>query len=584
MSICGSVPNLSAPNLPNPRRCQRSVAVYSFCPLPHPPNPQAALEGWQSRTVKARAAIMFKFHQVSAPVARRARVTNGRWRYHCHLIPPHPLGALLPYTNYPTSSTHASPTSLKPPFLPIPPEQLLEDHADELAAIVTAESGKNRSESLASIAKGNETVEYACGLPSLVQCKKEEVSRGVHCEDQRDPVGIVASIVPFNFPIMVPMWTTPIALTMGNCVILKPSEKVPLTMHRVSRLMAQAGVPPGVFQMVQGTREVVETLCDHPKVSAVTFVGSSPVAKAVADRCRKHHKKVIALGGAKNHLVVLPDAEPKSAATDIVTSFAGAAGQRCMAASVLLLVGNEGSTADDSVLAEVVKKAAALKAGVGNGEVGAVIDAASQAKILAYINRSEKEDGATILVDGRSWAAVGGDAGGPGRITGGTWVGPTVILHKSAADAAVREEIFGPVLSVVRVGSWDEALAIENANPFGNAACIYTSVGAHANYFTPRFRAGMIGVNVGIPVPREPFAFGGLYGTLSKYGDMDITGEGCVEFFTNRRKITSRWPTAGIPALMHAPADAAATASRAADAAAAAAALPKDVANFNGNM
>jgi methylmalonic acid semialdehyde dehydrogenase len=465
----------------------------------------AVFGDWSSRTIKSRAAVMFKFHQ------------------------------------------------------------LLIDRADELADIIIKENGKNRSEALASIAKGNETVEYACSLPQIVQGKKEEVSRGVFCEDMREPLGIVGAIVPFNFPIMVPMWTLPISLTMGNCVILKPSEKVPMTMRKVAELLLEAGVPPGVFQMVNGTKDVVEALCDHPNIRGITFVGSSPVAQIVSSRCRGLNKKVIALGGAKNHLVCLPDCEVNSAANDIVTSFAGAAGQRCMAASVLLIVGNEGSCAD--VLDKVVAKAALLKPGVGPGEVGPVIDHGAKERILGYINNAVDKDGATCLVDGRGWAT---GAGGPGATPGGSWVGPTVLLHKSAENAAVREEIFGPVLSVVRVDSWEEAIRIENSNPFGNAACIYTSVGAHANWFSARFRAGMIGVNVGIPVPREPFAFGGLYGTLSKFGDMDITGEGCIEFFSNRRKVTSRWPC-DLSSKISAPKSSAAAAE-------------KDVANFNGQM
>jgi len=428
---------------------------------------EAAFPAWSSRTVKSRAAVMFRFHQ------------------------------------------------------------LLEEHAEELALLVTKESGKNHAEAIASVAKANETVEWACSMPQVSQGKILQVSRGVTCQDLREPLGVVASVVPFNFPIMVPMWTCPIALTAGNCVILKPSEKVPTTMARVAELLAKAGVPPGVFQMVQGTREAVERLCDHPSIQALTFVGSSPVAEAVASRCRALHKKCIALGGAKNHLVVLPDCEPSSAAHDIVSSFAGAAGQRCMAASVLVMVGD-----CKHVLDMVVEKASQLQRGTGKGQVGAVIDEGAKARILKYINESEQRDGARVLVDGRGWA----------KQTPGNWVGPTVMLHKSAADPACKEEIFGPVLSVLQVSTWEEALAIENANPFGNAACIYTSVGSHAEYFQHRFRAAMIGVNIGIPVPREPFSFGGMYGTLSKYGDMDITGEGCLEFFTNRRKITSKWP------------------------------------------
>lgn len=397
--------------------------------------------------------------------------------------------------------------------------------ADELADLVVLENGKNKMEALASVLKGNETVEYACSLPQLAQGRTLQVSRGITCQESRDPLGVVASIVPFNFPIMVPMWTVPIALTMGNCVILKPSEKVPLTMYRVASLLIEAGVPKGVFQIINGAIEPVTRLCDHPDVAAVTFVGSSHVAQLVARRCRALDKRVLALGGAKNHLVALPDADNEMAAKDIVASFAGCAGQRCMAASVLLIVGES-----TSLLDLIVEKTKELKRGTDAGQVGAVIDLASKNRILKYINEAEAS-GVKVLVDGRSWASE----------PAGTWVGPTVLLHTNPEDPAMKDEIFGPVLSIYHVKSFDEAIAIENNNDYGNAASVYTSNGAYAEYFQSRFRAGMIGVNIGIPVPREPFSFGGMYGTKSKYGDMDITGDGCMEFFSTRRKITSKW-------------------------------------------
>lgn len=394
-----------------------------------------------------------------------------------------------------------------------------------MADLVVQENGKNKAEALASVAKGNETVEWACSIPQLAQGKVLQVSRGIMCQDLREPLGIVASIVPFNFPAMVPMWTVPIALTCGNCVILKPSEKVPITMTRIAQLLHQAGVPPGVFQVIQGQVECVNAICDHPEIRAVSFVGSSKVAEIVAKRCRALNKRVVALGGAKNHLVALPDADPEMAASDIVASFAGCAGQRCMAASVLLLVGD-----CQTILDKIVEKSKALVRGTDPGQVGAIIDKASKDRILGYIDESDKA-GASVLVDGRSWA----------KIQPGNWVGPTVLLHTNPADRALHDEIFGPVLSVLRVNSFDEALQIENACPYGNAASVYTTIGAHADYFQTRFRAAMIGVNIGVPVPREPFSFGGMYGTTSKFGDMDITGDGCLEFFTNRRKITSKW-------------------------------------------
>jgi len=406
---------------------------------------------------------------------------------------------------------------------------LVRDNAQELAEIIVHENGKNITEALADLAKGNETVEYACSLPQLVQGKILRVSSEAVCQDRRDALGIVTSIVPFNFPFMVPMWTVPMALVLGNCMILKPSEKVPLTMTKVVDLFEKAGLPEGVFQMIQGKEEAVSPLLEHPSVKAVTFVGSSPVAKLVADKCHSLNKRVIALGGAKNHLVVLDDCDIEQTASDIVVSFAGCAGQRCMAASVLLLVGDQ-----PAVLESVVKKAKAIVPGCDPGQCGPVIDKISYDKILMILAEAES-NGAEILLDGRKdmWAMD--------EKRGGYWIGPTIIHHKSSSDHALQKEIFGPVLSVYTCKSWEEAIAIENSNAFGNAACIYTNNGGNAEWFTNRFRSGMLGVNIGIPVPREPFSFGGLYGTLSKYGDMDITGDGGVEFFTNRIKITSKF-------------------------------------------
>mmetsp|Transcript_94545 Transcript_94545/g.216271 ORF Transcript_94545/g.216271 Transcript_94545/m.216271 type:complete len:529 (-) Transcript_94545:307-1893(-) len=408
---------------------------------------------------------------------------------------------------------------------------LIREHADELADLIVLENGKNKAEALADVAKGNETVEYACSLPQVAQGKILEVSGGIHCRDERVPLGVVACVVPFNFPLMVPMWTTPIALVMGNCVVLKPSEKVPLTMRRVCELMQQAGFPAGVFNTVNGTAAVVNALIDSPVVRAVTFVGSSKVAELVATRCHKLHKRVVSLGGAKNHLVALPDADVNQTATDVVASFAGCCGQRCMAASVLLVVDPDGATFQP-LLDAVVKLAGSLKPGQAAGEVGPLIDEAAYKRVNQYVTTSTETHGATLALDGRGWQTADQT---------GFYVGPTVMVHSDKQDPSLHEEIFGPVLSVFRVSTPEEALEIENANPYGNAACVYTRSGGAAEYMVSRFRAGMLGVNVGIPVPREPFSFGGLYGTQSKYGDGDITGDAAIEFFSTRRKVTVRW-------------------------------------------
>lgn len=292
----------------------------------------------------------------------------------------------------------------------------------------------------------------------------------------------------------------------------------------VASLFKEAGVPDGIFQTVNGTKSVVEGLIDHPDVKAVSFVGSTPVAKAVALRARAQKKRCCALGGAKNHMCVLPDADFDMCTSDIMNSFAGSTGQRCMAASVLLMVGKFPPT----FIEMLTSKAKALKAGQEKGEIGPVIDQASKDKILRYINEAVERDGAEILVDGRSWCDKKG-----------FWVGPTILRHKSKEDAAMKEEIFGPVLSVYEVATKEEAIAIENSNPFGNAAAIYTSVGQHSEWFLNRFSAAMLGVNIGVPVPREPFSFGGM--NESNYGDHDLTGEGGMEFFTQCKKITQKW-------------------------------------------
>jgi acyl-CoA reductase-like NAD-dependent aldehyde dehydrogenase len=293
---------------------------------------------------------------------------------------------------------------------------------------------------------------------------------------------------------------------------------------QVMEIIKRAGIPDGVVQIVNGTVPVVEAICDHPDIPAISFVGSSKVAEIVAHRGRKNNKRVLALGAAKNHLVALRDCNADMCSTDIMQSFTGCAGQRCMAASALITVQQQ-----DDLIAQIVAKASKLTPGQGAGQMGPIIDQAAVDRCHRYIEEAVSKNGAKLLLDGRSWT----------NAQPGYWIGPTILFHTSAQDPAFREEIFGPILSIVQVETREEAVAIENASPYGNAACIYTTVGAHAEWFTARFSAGMVGVNIGVPVPREPFSFGGW--NASRYGDLDITGEGGLEFWTRRKKITTKW-------------------------------------------
>jgi malonate-semialdehyde dehydrogenase (acetylating) / methylmalonate-semialdehyde dehydrogenase len=404
---------------------------------------------------------------------------------------------------------------------------LLERHLDELAALITEEHGKIRSEAEAELAKAIELTEFACSLPQIVTGEVLEVSRGVECRTDRYPIGIVASIAPFNFPSMVPHWTIPNALALGNCMLLKPSELVPLSAGRIAELLTEAGLPSGVFNVVHGGQEVVEAICDHPGISGVTFVGSTKVAKLVYRRASGNLKRVLALGGAKNHLFVLPDANADMASGNIVASMSGCAGQRCMAASVMLAVSEA-----DHIVSRIVEQARSV---IPGETLGPVISQAAKQRIEHYISEAESA-GAKVLLDGRN-ARV------PGR-EGGYWIGPTIIDYVRPDMSIAREEVFGPVLAIIRTRDVDQALSIENASPYGNAAAVFTENGAIARYVTDRASAGMVGVNVGVPVPREPFSFGGW--NESRFGVGDITGRGSIEFWTQMKKTTTKWtPQAG---------------------------------------
>jgi malonate-semialdehyde dehydrogenase (acetylating)/methylmalonate-semialdehyde dehydrogenase len=399
---------------------------------------------------------------------------------------------------------------------------LLEKNLQELANLVMEENGKTLSEGIAEIEKSIELTEFACSLPQLVQGEMLEVSRGVECRTEHVPLGVVASIVPFNFPSMVPNWTIPNALALGNCMILKPSEKVPLSAGRLASLLKEAGLPDGVFNVIHGDRAMVEAICDHPGIEAVSFVGSTKVAKIVYQRATASYKRCLALGGAKNHLMVLPDAILGMTAQNVIASMAGCAGQRCMAASAMVGVGNV-----DDIIERICDEARKMIPGTN---LGAVISKESKDRIEKYITEAE-EQGATILVDGRNAVVEGKEEG--------TYVGATVIDFVRPEMAIAREEVFGPVISIMRTDTVDEALAIENASPYGNAASVFTQNGGMARYIIERANAGMIGVNVGVPVPREPFSFGGW--NESRFGVGDITGKSSIEFWTKLKKSTVKW-------------------------------------------
>ena len=399
---------------------------------------------------------------------------------------------------------------------------LLETHMDELAEIVHIENGKTLSEAKAEVLKGIELCEFACSLPQLINDEVQEVSQGVECRTAHLPLGIVASITPFNFPFMVPLWTIPNAVALGNCMILKPSEKVPLSAQRIAALLSEAGLPAGVLNIVNGDRQIVEAICDHPDIEAVSFVGSTRVAKIVYQRATSNLKRCTALGGAKNHLIVLPDAQEEMAATNIAASMAGCAGQRCMAASAMVAVGNV-----DHIINRLCAEAKQIVPGLN---LGAVISKEAKERIEQYIDEAEA-GGAKILVDGRNAVVEGKE--------GGYYVGPTIIDYVKPEMRIAKEEVFGPVLAIIRTSTVDEAIAIENSSEYGNASSVFTQNGGMAKYVMERASAGMVGVNIGVPVPREPFSFGGW--NESKFGTADITGKSSVHFWTKLKKTTTKW-------------------------------------------
>ncbi len=400
--------------------------------------------------------------------------------------------------------------------------QLLEDNIDELAKLVQIENGKTYGESKAEVLKSIELCEFAVSMPQIVTNEIQEVSRGVECRIERKPLGVVACISPFNFPNMVPHWTVPNALVLGNCVVLKPSELVPLSAMRMAELLKEAGLPDGVFNVVNGGKEVVEAICDHPDIKATSFVGSTRVAKIVYKRSSSNLQRCVALGGAKNHLLVFPDANVNMTANNVVASMSGCAGQRCMAASVMVGV--------DDIQHIIDKMIEESKSIIPGDNLGSVISAEAKERIESYITEAEAQ-GAKILVDGRNTTVPGKEDG--------FYVGPTIIDHVKPDMKVAKEEIFGPVISIIRAKDLDEAIRIENGSNYGNAAAVFTQSGGLAKRVIEKVSAGMVGVNIGVPVPREPFSFGGW--NESKFGVGDITGRSSIEFWTQNKKTTTKW-------------------------------------------
>ena len=400
--------------------------------------------------------------------------------------------------------------------------QLLEKYRTELVALVSEENGKTSAEAAAEVDKSIELTEFATSLPQLCAGEIEIVSRGVECRSERHPLGVVASISPFNFPNMVPNWTIPNALALGNTMILKPSEQVPLSANRIAEILAEAGLPKGVLNVVHGAQAAVEAICDHPGIDAVSFVGSTKVAKIVYQRATSNLKRALCLGGAKNHLIVLPDANEEMTASDVAASMTGCAGQRCMAASAMVAVGKVDAIIDR--LCEETKKI------IPGKNLGAIISQQAKERIEGYIAEAEAQ-GAKILVDGRDATVEGKE--------NGYYVGPTVIDFVTPDMKIAKEEVFGPVLAILRTSTLDEAIEIENNSPYGNAASVFTQSGGLAKYVADHASAGMIGVNIGVPVPREPFSFGGW--NESKFGTGDITGESSIGFWTKLKKTTTKW-------------------------------------------
>ena len=409
--------------------------------------------------------------------------------------------------------------------------EIVNNRIDEIAEVITAEHGKVLSDARGEVQRGLEVVEFACGIPHLLKGEySDQVSTDVDTFSFREPLGVVAGITPFNFPAMVPMWMFPIAIACGNTFVLKPSERDPSAANLIAEMWAEAGLPAGVFNVVHGDKLAVDTLLDSPDVAAVSFVGSTPIARYIHERGSANGKRVQALGGAKNHAIVMPDADIDFAADHLAAAAFGSAGERCMAISAAVAVGD----AADRVVAAVNERASAVKVGDGrdpSSEMGPVVSKAAQERITGLI-ATGAEQGASITVDGRTLKVEGRE--------NGFFVGPTVIDNVTTDMDVYQEEIFGPVISVVRVETVEEAIALINANPYGNGTAIFTSSGANARAFQRGVHVGMIGINVPVPVPMAYYSFGGWKDSL--FGDKHVHGAEGVSFYTRAKVVTARWP------------------------------------------
>jgi malonate-semialdehyde dehydrogenase (acetylating)/methylmalonate-semialdehyde dehydrogenase len=408
--------------------------------------------------------------------------------------------------------------------------QLLEENFEELARTVTTEHGKTIGESRGSVRRGIECVEVACGSPSLMMgYGLENISSGIDCQVIRQPVGVCAAIAPFNFPAMVPLWFLPFAVGSGNTIIVKPSEQVPLSQRLIFRLLEQCDLPPGVVNLVNGGREVVEAICDHPEIRAVSFVGSTPVAKAVWQRATHAGKRVQALGGAKNFVVVMPDADWDRSIDVITESFYGCAGERCLAGSILVPVGEAHGEARDRLAAST--RALQVGDGMEGGvSMGPVISARHRERVLDYIDKGVRE-GAELVVDGRDLSVEGSEKG--------FFLGPTLFDRVAPSMTIGHEEIFGPVASISPVRSLEEAIEVMHAHPNANATSIFTTSGKAAREFARLASASMVGVNIGVAAPMAYFPFGGAKDSF--FGDLKVHGRDAYEFYTDKKVVISRW-------------------------------------------